>query len=157
MEGGNGRPATLEWSDQMNRLARYEPLVGQLDGLFNEFFRPAFVWDQRAETAPVRVDVREDAAGYTVHAELPGVKKEDIPVEIEGNEVTIAADVKRGEDTKEGEKVLRTERFYGRTARRFALPHEVDEGKAEAKFTDGVLELKLPKKAQVTGRKIAVQ
>ena len=141
----------------MNPLMRYEPLVGQLDGLFNEFFRPAFVWDQRAETAPIRVDVREDAANYTVHAEIPGVKKENINVEIEGNEVTIAAEVKREQETSEGEKVLRSERFYGRSARRFALPQEVDEAKAEAKFADGVLELKLPKKAQVTGRKIAIQ
>ena len=141
----------------MNPLSRYEPLVGQLDGLFNEFFRPAFVLDQRAETAPIRVDVKENAASYTVHAEMPGVKKENISVEIEGNEVTIAAEVKRGEDAKDGEKWLRTERFYGRTARRFALPQEVDESKAHAKFADGVLELTLPKKAQVTGRKIAVQ
>ena len=142
---------------KMNPLTRYEPLVGQLDGLFNEFFRPAFVLDKRAETAPIRVDVKEDAASYVVHAEMPGVKKEDIAVEIEGNEVTIAAEVKRGEDAKDGEKWLRTERFHGRTARRFALPQEVDEGRAGAKFADGVLELTLPKKAPVTGRKIAVQ
>src|SRR6185369_5163835 len=80
---------------RMNPL-RYEPLVGQLDGLFNELFRPAYVLDPRAETAPIRVDVKEDAAGYTVHAELPGVKKENINIEIEGNEVTIAAEVNRG-------------------------------------------------------------
>jgi len=141
----------------MNRLTQYEPLVGTLDGLFNEFFRPALVLDQRAETAPIRLDVKEDAAAYTVHAEIPGVKKENIAVEIEGNEVTIAAEVKRNEERKDGEKWLRTERHYGRTARRFALPQEVDEAKAEAKFTDGVLELTLPKKTQVTGRKIAVQ
>jgi HSP20 family protein len=142
---------------KMNPLSRYEPLVGQLDGLFNEFFRPAFVLDQRAETAPIRVDVKEDATSYTVHAEIPGVKKENINVEIEGNEVTIAAEVKREEGSKDGEKWLRTERFYGRSARRFALPQEVDEARAGAKFADGVLELTLPKKAPVTGRKIAVQ
>lgn len=140
----------------MNPL-RYEPLVGQLDGLFNELFRPTFVRDPRAETAPIRVDVKEDAAGYTVHAEMPGVKKENINIEIEGNEVTIAAEVKRDMDAKDGEKWLRSERFYGRSARRFALPQEVDEARVEAKFADGVLELTLPRKAQVTGRKIAVQ
>jgi len=141
----------------MNPLTRYEPLVGQLDGLFNEFFRPAFVWDNRGETAPIRVDVKDSAEAYTVHAEIPGVKKEDIAVEIEGNEVTISAEVKREGEAKDGEKWLRTERFYGKTARRFALPQELDEGKAQARFTDGVLELTLPKKAAVTGRKIAVQ
>jgi HSP20 family protein len=157
MEDGIAVHDKLSRRHCMNRLTQYEPLVGTLDGLFNEFFRPALVLDQRGETAPIRVDVKEDAAGYTVHAEIPGVKKENIAVEIEGNEVTIAAEVKRDETKRDGEKWLRTERFHGRSARRFALPQEVDEAKAEAKFTDGVLELVLPKKAQVTGRKIAVQ
>jgi HSP20 family protein len=141
----------------MNPLTRYDPLVNQLDGLFNEFFRPAFVLDNRAETARIRVDVRETPEAYTVHAEIPGVKKEDINVEIEGNEVTLAAEVKREEEAREGEKWLRTERFYGKAERRFALPQEIDEAKANAKFADGVLELTLPKKQAVTGRKIAIQ
>ena len=142
----------------MNPLTRYDPLVNQLDGLFNEFFRPAFVLDNRAETAArIRVDVKETPEAYTVHAEIPGVKKEDIAVEIEGNEVTLAAEVKHEGQAKEGERWLRTERFYGKTERRFALPQEIDEAKANAKFADGVLELTLPKKQTVTGRKIAIQ
>ena len=141
----------------MNPLTRYEPLVGQLDGLFNEFFRPAFEWDNRTETAPIRVDVKETADAYAVHAEMPGVKKEDINVEIEGNEVTIGAEVKRENAAKDGEKWLRTERFYGRTERRFALPQVIDETKSGAKFADGVLELTLPKKQTVTGRKLDIQ
>jgi len=141
----------------MNPLTRYDPLVNQLDGLFNEFFRPAFVLDNRAETARTRVDVRETAEAYTVQAEIPGVKKEDIAVEIEGNEVTLAAEVKREVEAKEGERWLRTERFYGKAERRFALPQEIDEARANAKFADGVLELTLPKKQAVTGRKIAIQ
>ncbi|HEX4763238.1 MAG TPA: Hsp20/alpha crystallin family protein [Usitatibacter sp.] len=142
----------------MNPLTRYEPLVGRLDGLFNEFLRPAFVWDNTAaqEPLPIRVDVSETADAYTVAAELPGVKKGEIHVEIEGNEVTISAETRR-EDRKEGEKYLRLERAYGKTARRFALPQDLDESKAEAKFADGVLELKLPKKAAATGRKVAIQ
>jgi HSP20 family protein len=142
----------------MNPLTRYDPLVGQLDGLFNEFFRPAFVWDNRSEQpAPIRVDVKDAGEAYTVHAEIPGVKKEDIAVEIEGNEVAISAEVKRNAEAKEGEKWLRTERFYGKTGRRFALPHELDETKAQAKFADGVLELTLPKKTTVVGRKLSIQ
>lgn len=141
----------------MNPLTRYEPLVGRLDGLFNEFFRPAFVWDNGGvEALPIRVDVKENAEAYTVQAELPGVKKEDIQVEIEGNEVTIAAETRRAEEAKEGEKWLRVERRYGRTERRFALPQELDEGRAEARFNDGVLELTLPKKAQASGRKVEI-
>ena len=85
------------------------------------------------------------------------MKKEDIRVEIEGNEVLISAEVKRESEKKEGERVLRTERFFGKTARRFALPQEIDESKAEAKYADGVLELTLPKKAAVAGRRVAIQ
>ncbi len=141
----------------MNPMMRYEPLVGRLDGLFNDFFRPTLVWENQAEPAPIRVDVRETPEAYTVQAELPGVKKDEIHVEIEGNEVTISAETRRESEAKEGEKWLRTERFFGKTARRFALPQELDEGKANARFTDGVLELTLPKKAAVSGRKLDIQ
>jgi HSP20 family protein len=139
----------------MNPMTRYEPLVGRLDGLFNDFFRPALVWENNSEPLPIRVDVRETAEAYTVAAEIPGVKKEDIHVEIEGNEVTISAETRR-EAQKEGEKWLRTERSFGKTARRFALPQDLDEARAAAKFADGVLELTLPKRAAVTGRKIEI-
>ena len=142
----------------MSTIVRYQPLMGQLDGLFDEFFRPSYLaGNGAAEPAPIRIDVRETPAAYTVHAELPGVKKDDIQVEIEGNEVQIGAQVKRETEAKDGEKVLRTERFYGKSARRFSLPVEIDAAKVEAKFVDGVLELTLPKKAAATGRKISIQ
>ena len=140
----------------MNPLTRYEPLVGRLDGLFDELLRPALVWEGSA--APqIRVDVKETAEAYVVHAELPGVKKEAIEVEIEGNEVSIAAEIGAKRENRDGEKWLRTERVFGKSARRFALPQEIDEGRADAKFADGVLELTLPKKAPAAGRKIAIQ
>jgi HSP20 family protein len=139
-----------------NALSRYEPLVGGLDNLFNDFFRPALVWENRAEPLPIRVDVRETTEAYTVNAEMPGVKKEDINVEIEGNEVTISAETRREAEQKEGDKWLRTERYFGKSARRFALPQELDQAKAAAKFNDGVLELTLPKKAVVSGRKLEI-
>jgi HSP20 family protein len=142
----------------MNPLARYEPLAGQLDNLFNDFFRPAFVLDnRRADVARIRVDVKETGDAYKVDAEIPGVKREGIAVEIEGNEVSIAAEVKNEKETKDGERVLRTERFYGKVERRFALPQEIDESKATAKFADGVLELTLPKKQSVPGRRVEIR
>ena len=142
----------------MYSLTRQDPLATGIDSLLGELFRPALVWDNnaRAEALPLRVDVRETADAYVVHAELPGVKKDRIEVQIEGNEVSIAAEAAQRE-TREGEKWLRVERFQGRTARRFALPQEIDESRADAKFNDGVLELTLPKKAPVQGRKIAIQ
>jgi len=139
-------------------LTRYEPLVGQLDNLFNEFLRPAFVLDNRAaDVARIRLDVKENGEAYTVAAEIPGVKKEGINVEIEGNEVTISAEVKREQEEKDGEKWLRVERFHGKAERRFALPQEIDEAKASARFTDGVLELTLPKKAAAASRKVEIR
>jgi len=139
-----------------NALSRYEPLVGGLDGLLNDFFSPALVWENRAEALPIRFDVRESAEAYTVSAELPGVKKEDIHVEIEGNEVTISAESRREGERKDGDKWLRTERYFGKSARRFTLPQEIDQSKSAARFTDGVLELTLPKKAVVAGRKLEI-
>ena len=123
--------------------------------LFNDFF-PAMLWENQSEPLPIRVDVRENADAYIVQAELPGLTRDEISVEIEGHEVTIAAEVKRAAEPREGEKWLKSERFYGKTGRRFALPQELDEAKAVAKLADGVLELTLPKKAAVTGRKVQI-
>ena len=133
--------------------------IGRLDGLFDELFRPAYVLDaaRASQPAPIRLDVKETANAYVVHAEIPGAKKEDINVEIEGNEVTLTAAARRETPAGEGEKWLRVERFQGKSARRFALPQDLDEGRAEARFSDGVLELTLPKKQTVVARKISVQ
>jgi HSP20 family protein len=142
----------------MNTLARYEPLSGQLDNLFNEFLRPAFVWDNRAaDVSRLRVDVRENGDSYTVEAEIPGARKDGIKVEIDGNEVTIAAEVKKEKETRDGERVLRSERFYGKVERRFALPQEIDESNASAKFADGLLELTLPKKQVAPSRRVEIR
>jgi HSP20 family protein len=130
--------------------------VGRLDGLLNDLFRPAVALEARSQALPIRIDVRETAEAYIVHAELPGVKKEDIAVEIEGNEVTLSAETRREPAAAESEKWLRTERYFGKSARRFALPVELDEAKAAAKFADGVLELTLPKKASAAARKVEI-
>jgi HSP20 family protein len=138
-------------------LTRYQPLSGSLDSLLDELFRPARAWSNgEYEPLPIRLDVKETAEAYAVHAELPGVKKEDIAVEINGNEVSLTAESRRDEQ-KEGEKWLRVERYFGKTARKFVLPVEVDEARAEAKFADGVLELTLPKKASVLPRKVEIK
>jgi HSP20 family protein len=103
------------------------------------------------------MDVTETADGYLVHAEIPGAKKEDINVEIEGNQVTLTAEVKREAEKKDGDKVLRSERYYGNVYRSFTLPVELDEGKSEAKYNDGVLEVTLVRKASLPGRKLSVK
>ena len=146
--------ANLTRYDPFN-LARTDPF-GDIDELFKGFFvRPA-----RFEGQPemqIKMDVKEDDNGYTVHADIPGVKKEDIHVNIEGNQVSISAETKVEKEEKKGEKVLRSERYIGKVARSFTLAHDVDEAKAQAKYNDGVLELSLPKKSVSSARKLAIQ
>jgi HSP20 family protein len=120
-----------------------------------DFWRP---WrgDLAERTPQIRLDLSETDAAYAVKAEIPGVKKEDIDVRIDGNQVTISAEVKQDKEEKKDGRVLRSERRYGYASRTFSLAHEVDQAAADAKYANGVLELKLPKKAPAAGKRIAV-
>jgi len=129
---------------------RFDDLV---DDLVNGFFVRPLPYQGRG----AKVDIAEKNGAYTVTAELPGVKKEDIQVTIDGAEVTLSAEVKREKEAAHDERVLHTERTFGKVTRSFSLPQEVDEAKAEAKFRDGVLELTLPKKAAETRKPIHIQ
>lgn len=122
--------------------------------LFDDFFKdfaPGFYvrplhGDGLPTPSQIKIDVKEDDAAYTVHAEVPGVPKEDINVSIDGNVVSLRAEVRQHDEKKEGEKVLRSERYYGAVARSFQLPVDVDATQAKAKYDNGVLTLTLPKK-----------
>jgi HSP20 family protein len=105
----------------------------------------------------IRLDVTEDEKAYHVKAELPGVKKDDINVEIDGNQVTLSARVKREQERKEGETVLHSERYYGEQYRSFTLAKEIDRDKAAAKFDNGVLELTLPKSDGNSPQRVKIQ
>jgi HSP20 family protein len=136
--------------------------VGALDTAFDElmrgfFVRPVHFNPENGVPAQVRVDVSENDNGYVVHAEIPGVKKDDIQVSIDGNQVEISAEVRNEKEVKEGEKVLRSERYYGKVYRAFALPHEIDQNATKAKYNDGVLELTLPKKPSAVGKRVTIQ
>jgi HSP20 family protein len=102
------------------------------------------------------MDVTENDKEYQVLAELPGVKKEEISITINGNEVSVSAEVKHEKVVKDDETVLRAERYYGSIQRAFSLGQEVDEATAEAKYNNGVLELTLPKKSVAAAKRIAV-
>ena len=104
----------------------------------------------------LRIDVVEQNGEYKVLAELPGVRKEDINVQVDGDQVSIVAEVKVEREAREGERVLHTERYAGKLARSFRLGEEIDEGRVSAKYTDGVLELRLPKKAPVAAKQITI-
>jgi HSP20 family protein len=105
----------------------------------------------------IRMDVTEDEAAYHVKAEIPGVRKEDINVAIDRNQVSITAETRREKEEKKGEKILRSERYVGSQSRAFSLLQEIDQSRAEAKYVDGVLELTLPKLRAAPARKVAVQ
>ncbi len=115
------------------------------------------VLDSQPSTQQARMDVTEDDGAYNVRAEIPGVSKDDISVTIDGNQVAISAEVKHSHEDKQGEKVLRSERFYGKVYRAFSLARDVDEASAQAKYNEGVLELRLPKKAVVSAKKLSIQ
>ena len=142
----------------MANVTRFDPFNDLVDDLFKGFFvRPVGYEAQSAVAPRMKLDVSEKNGAYLVQAELPGVRKEDIHVAIDGAQVTLSAEVKREKEAAEGERVLHTERSWGKVSRSFTLPQELDEAKAEAKFKDGVLELTLPKKAAPARKAITIQ
>ena len=138
----------------MSNITRFDPLSDLVSLApfrnFDDFFRVprmrSLVRDLPAEP-DIKMDVSEDDKAYYVKAEVPGIKKEDIHVAVEDNQVSITAEVKKEKEEKKGETILRSERYYGMQSRSFTLMHDVDQGKAEAKCQDGILELTLPKKS----------
>ncbi|MCF8178897.1 MAG: Hsp20/alpha crystallin family protein [Sulfuritalea sp.] len=137
----------------MSNLIRRDPL----DDFFRGFFVRPVDFGSDADAPAVKIDVKEQEKAYLVHAEIPGVKKDDIHVAIEGAVVSISAERREEKDVKEGERVLRTERYFGKVSRSFQLAQEIDEAQVSAKYADGVLELTLPKKAATQARKITIQ
>jgi HSP20 family protein len=141
----------------MANITRWDPFE-DIDDLFKGFFlRPMCVESGVDSQMRIKMDVKEDDKAYVVHAEVPGVKKEDIQISIDGNQVSISAEVKREKEEKQGEKVLRTERFYGKVYRAFSLAQDVDQDGARAKYENGVLELTLPKRAASAQKRLTVQ
>jgi len=141
----------------MQNLVSYHPRTENvLDELFRGVFKPV-----RVEAAPtpvvIKMDVTETEIGYLIHFEMPGVKKEDIDVAIEGNQVTITAQVKQEWEKKEGDRMLRNERYFGNIYRGFTLPVELDETACDATYENGVLELKLVRKAAAPGKRLAIR
>jgi HSP20 family protein len=141
----------------MATLTRYTPFDETFDDLFKGFFVRPMSLDNQSAIQQVRMDVTEDDGTYIVRAEIPGVKKEDINVTIDGNQVAITAEVKHNHEDRQGEKVLRSERYYGKVYRAFSLAQDVDDASAQARYNDGVLELRLPKKTAVSAKKLSVQ
>lgn len=142
----------------MASLRLFEPTLNDpFDSMFRRFMAPMRA-DRSLDELDVRVDVVEKDGMFQVRADLPGVKKEDINVRIDGNLVQIDAETKGEKEFKEnGGKVLRSERYYGSVSRAFTLAQDVDEATAKAKYENGVLTLELPKKATSATKRLTVQ
>jgi HSP20 family protein len=141
----------------MANITRYSPFDEAFDDLFRGFFVRPLSFEAPASAAQFRVDVSEDEKAYQIRAEVPGVKKEDINVTIDGDTVAISAEVKNEKEVKNGERVLRSERYYGKLYRAFTLGQAVEETGTSAKYSNGVLELTLPKKAAAQAKRVTVQ
>ena len=138
-----------------------ENLVPLFNDLLDELGRGFLVRPLQAATQAMpqlqlRMDVKESENQYVVHADMPGVKKEDIHVTVDKDTVSIEAESKEVTEKKEGEKVLATERYYGKVSRTFRLGNLIDESAVKASFTDGVLELVLPKRVPETAKKVNI-
>ena len=148
----------------MANITRFEPFgdLAHLD-LFRDFEdllrvpRMRALWQNLPEAPQIKIDVSEDEKAYRVKAEIPGVKKEDVKVSIDGNQVSISAEMKKEQEEKKGERVIRSERYSGGQFRGFSLQHDIDQAKAEAKYQDGILELTLPKKEPTSAKPVAVK
>lgn len=140
----------------MVNLARVNVVDNTLDEMLRGFFvRPMNV--ESAAPVQLRIDVSETESGYTVLAEIPGVKKDDIQVAVDGNHIEISVEVRNSRELQDGEKVLRAERAFGKVHRAFTLAHDIDDAATEARYVDGVLELKLPKKTSARLKRISIQ
>ncbi|MES1981884.1 MAG: Hsp20/alpha crystallin family protein [Pseudomonadota bacterium] len=138
----------------LNDAEGFHPLM-EVSDWFNHFgMRPFF---RNMETAPqIKMNLTESEKSYLVHAEVPGVNKDDIKVTVDGNRVSISAEVKQEKEEKKGDKVLRRECYQGSNYRSFTLASNIDEGKVQAKYTNGILELILPKKNGSAQKEIAI-
>ncbi len=133
--------------------------------LFDELFRdfaPGFYvrplhGDPLPAPAQIKIDVKESDKAYTVQAEVPGVSKDEIHVNLDSNVVTLRAEVKQQDSQSQGDKVLRTERYYGAVSRSFQLPQEIDAAQARARYDSGVLTLTLPKKSSSGAQRLVIE
>ena len=141
--------------DPINELARFDPLWN-MDDMFNGFMMRPFLRSGVGAEPQMKMDLKESDGKYLVKAEIPGVNKNDIHVSVDGNRVSISAEVKQEKETKEGDRVIRSERSYGMTSRSFTLADEVDQSQVQAKYNNGVLELTLPKKPGSSRKEISI-
>ena len=145
--------STLTRFNPFRSMARFDP-AAEFDDLFRNFPLRPLMRDMETTLSEMRMDVQEDDAGYRVTLDVPGARKEDIEVSVDGSRVTVQAEVKR-EEKQEG-KDLHVERYSGRTYRSFTLPQEIDRESCNAHYENGVLTLTLPRKGEGQAKRLTV-
>jgi HSP20 family protein len=141
--------------DPFRDIARFDPFR-DIDEMFRDF-SPS-LWRNSEVMPRLRMDVSETEKEYLVKAEIPGVQKEDIKVAINGNQVSLSAEVKDEQPATTGKSgALRAERYYGHIQRSFTLPQDVDDDQAQARYENGVLHLTLPKKVGTGAKQLSIQ
>jgi HSP20 family protein len=127
------------------------------DSLFENFLRPMGMVEEAVnEGLTPRLDVVEHDNEFVLQAEMPGIKKDDIEITLENGVLTISGESKSEKEVREGERVVRQERRYGKYVRSLRLGKEIDEKNVKANYKDGILELVLPKSEEVKPKKISV-
>lgn len=139
-----------------NLMTRFD----RMDDLFPEFvrrFMRPVAGNADAAAPEIRLDVTEREKDYLVRAEVPGAKKEDVRVQIDGNYVSISAEVRKEKETKDEEgHVLLRESSSGTATRGFSLACEIDDAASSAKLDNGVLILTLPKRQGAGSKLLAI-
>lgn len=144
----------------MNALTPYERMDDLLSSAWPDFFRRSLWRDLPAVRMPseMKLDVSETDKAYIVKAQIPGAKKDDVQVKIDGNFVSISAEVKEEKSTKDDKaRSLTQELYYGTLSRGFSLAYEIDEKEAQANFDQGVLTLTLPKRSEASGTTLKIR
>lgn len=131
----------------MPRLTQYSPFSAEpFADVFQAFLRP--IRQNADDQAPrMDIDVIEEGDKYVLRAEVPGIDKKDITVEIDGNTVMISANKEKSSEVKEAGNTIRQERYWGRIQRSVSLASPIDQATAKAACENGVLVLTLPKAA----------
>lgn len=139
----------------MANISVFNPVANPINKLFQSWLPRDWPFEDELG-GQMKIDLSEDDRQFVVRADLPGVKKEDINVDIDGDRVTINAHTKSYKEEKEGKTVIHSERYEGRIYRSFSLGCDVDRAHAAASYKDGVLELKLPKSSNGKAKRLTV-
>lgn len=140
--------------DNKSPFRELEQMQRNMDRLFEDL-TPLRSQTLTSQFSP-SCDVSEDKNNYYLQFDLPGIKKDQVKVELEGNVLSVSAERKEEKERKEGRRQFISEAFYGSYERSFSLPNNVDETKIDAKYEDGVLFLTVPKNGQTQSKKISV-